>query len=249
MKRLLCLLFASFLLNPFAPARAQSVTTVPGAGTYETGLGFIWTGVGVMSTAAVFCSMGMLSDAVTAAKTPSDDIPGGAPVYLFLSAADALVGAGISLAGLMMMLNGRERMDGAPSPYTEQARKGFGALLEVGGGVIAPHLTARYILGSHLNEHVFLGGGVGATFNLVGKTGPVAQTFAASRFTFADRKVAPHLGLDLGLACTSEKIGVYGNYSAGARVRLNDERSLWISSYLELSKMYGALGLRLGWSF
>lgn len=241
MKRTLCLLIAILLLNPVAPVRAQPGTVVPGAGTYETGLGFIWTGVGMMSTAAVLCSAGLMSDTGTETYTT--------PVYLVFSAADALVGAGLSFAGLLMMLNGRDRMDGAPSPYTERARKGFGTMLELGGGAIAPHLSARYLLGSHLNERVFLGGGIGATFHFVRDPGPVGQAFAATRFTFAERKVAPHLGLDLGLACSNGNVGVYGGYSAGARVRLNDERSLWISSYLELSKLYGALGLRLGWSF
>lgn len=257
MKHFITLLSAVLFLSA-APIQAQT-ESIPGAGLYGTGQGFVWTGVGMISSAALLFANGALWDR-THPRDPDDPVIT-TPVYPALSLLEALLGAGVTLVGLPMSSIGKSRM--ARSGYTPEdldteGRRGFGVLLETGGFI--HKYDFRFIAGSHLGEYVFVGGGTGASMAMHhGETTVIPSVFAASRFTFSARRVAPYAGLDLGvcrldraLTDSARRAGLYGSYSAGARIRLNGKYALWLSSYLDLlditDSQASSLGLRVSLS-
>ena len=238
------------------PAAEETAAKAPGTGWYNTGQGFIWTGVGMISSGAMLILAGYTHDRIEAKNNP--DTYMGTPVWPFFALAEIGVGTVLAVTGLPMSIAGKVTVvknGGGFATFTGPEQRGLGFLLETGGG-LEKHVSLKGLVGCHLNGHVFLGGGLGGTLmDLQGSAYGIPLCFAASRFTLSNRKVAPFIGLDLGAAVPGMKtpVTMYGGWQAGARVRFQGKKALWISSNLDVYDLTAVnrvnIGLRLGYSF
>ncbi len=250
------------------PIKAQTMTSdyattasdkIPGAGLLETGQGFVWTGVGMASTGVALLAVGIIHEKIN----PRQGQEIGTPVWPIFGLGEAALGSAVALLGLPMLFGGKAMvrnagftLDDLPS-FTGPEQRGFGTLVELGGG-IDPHLYARFIPGYHMNEHLFLGGGIGVTLLNYGNHDAIPAAFVASRFTPGSRRVAPYFGLDLGASLAGKRGGgaectLYLSYRAGARIHTNHRQSLYVTTNLDLFDVTNfngaALGFGLGYQF
>lgn len=250
------------------PIKAQTMSSdyattasdkIPGVGLLGTGQGFVWTGVGMASTGVALLAAGVLHEKLS----PGNGQEMGTPVWPIFGIGEVAIGSAVALLGLPMLVGGKSMlrnagftMDDLPA-FTGPEQRGFGTLVELGGG-IDPHLCARFIPGYHLNEHLFLGGGIGVTLLNYGNHNAIPAAFVASRFTPGSRRVAPYFGLDLGASLPGKRGGgaectLYLSYRAGARIHTNHRQSLYVTTNLDLfDVMYFngvALGFGLGYQF
>lgn len=250
------------------PMKAQTMTSdyattssdkIPGAGLLGAGQGFVWTGVGMASTGVALLAVGIMHEKIN----PRQGQELGTPVWPIFGLGEVAIGSAVTLLGLPMLFGGKAMvrnagftMDDLPT-FTGSDQRGFGTLVELGGG-IDTHFYARFIPGWHLNEHVFLGGGIGVTAFNAGRYNVIPAGFVASRFTPGSSRVVPFFGLDLGVSLPGERgdgseCALYMSYRAGARIHTHGRQSLYLTTNLDLFDVTNfngaALGFGLGYQF
>lgn len=184
-----------------------------------------------------------------------------------LGLSTALSGCLIALVGVPFIISGNAIMktdDGAywkRTSFSEGTMRGFGLVLE-GGYLMGYPFGAQFraVIGHHVNEHVFVGGGIAPSYDLEG-IGPEGYIpidlpiFADFRYSFGGKRLAPYLGASLGVNAISERwppsLSHYSSLEAGLRWRLSKENghALWLSALAESSDNLARFGLKMGYSF
>lgn len=136
--------------------------------------------------------------------------------------------------------------------YANPAQRGFGVILDVGG--FAKGLQANATAGYHLNRHLFLGAGLGLSYDLEARRNEDLSTlklpvFANIRFSTSNRLYSPFVGMSGGYDILDK--GPYLGADLGLRVRMDTRKptSLWTSIYGDASASYLHFGLKFGWAF
>ena len=136
--------------------------------------------------------------------------------------------------------------------YANPAQRGFGVILDVGG--FAKGLQANATAGYHFNRNLFLGAGLGLSYDLEARRVEELSVvkmpvFANFRYSMINRLYSPFIGVSAGYDILDP--GPYLGADLGLRVRMDTRKptSLWTSLYGDVSGSYMHFGLKFGWAF
>ncbi len=240
-----------------AVTAAQAQDNIPGGGLYNTGNGFVWTGVGILASTATMFAVEDLHSRIEHKQHEAQgrDYVAGTPVYPLFALAGLAVGGLTTVSGLVMRGIGKGKMknngfDGYEMVFTGPGQRGFSAIVDAGIG-LAPALQFNAAFGYHFNEYLFVGPGIGAVIPLYDDS-PTAKMFVDTRVSFSRKKVSPFVAFDLGAVANGYRstVGLYGGLTAGARIHHSDKHSLWLGSMFDFSpKKLISWGLKAGYSF
>lgn len=238
MKRILT--FLTMIIMIVMPAKSQD----QGSGLYNTGKAFVWYGAGCAITGTAFLMAGnALYNRTSPTQMPTTNL---VPI---IAGAEGLVGALAALAGTPMMMAGKARMGGNTEGLSLQmgdGKKGLGGQIELGAGV-PPYFQITSDVGYHLNDHLYLGGGLAHVF--VPSSAGMTPVFFTARTTLSKAKVSPYMSLNMGYEL--QKGGTYCALNSGVRIKTDNAQNGWtFSSSCEYAEGSGIFtGLKAGFMF
>ena len=214
-----------------------------GAGLYNTGQTMVWTGTGMIASSLMLCYVGHIDYM----KSYNPQSPGMnmAPIFALIGGG---AGASLILAGGFIKQLGRDlgAEESGRIEYTGHEKTGFAMTVDTGMG-LANAASIRVTPGRRINEHLFIGGGLGATAWIYRNS----QTYSVPLYTevrvsLKDKRVAPYMSVDIGYDLAAPSF--WSSCSFGSRIH-TEGGSWWFGSGVDYSDAGIFTGFKLGYQW
>ena len=180
------------------------------------------------------------------------------PIVYCSGLALTLSGVATTLFGIPVTVAGKGIRDAdtywQDLRYDDPGQRGFGVILDLAGFI--PWAETRATAGYHFNQHLFLGGGVGAAVNFANWNNNVVPgdfevpVYADFRYSIVNGFYAPFIGVSGGYEILSRSPVLGGDLGLRIRQSTSKPKSFWVALTGEMGGAFGArAGVRFSWSF